>query len=337
MEKKNSEVKFKEIKKAAKDSRNILGGCSIAILSSGLTIIGLVVGLILLIGWALNSSEVTDYKTLKNGDDDKKIVVLNIDGVITESNEDSAFSSDCNAKKVIENLEKIKKDKTVKAIILNINSPGGEIVASDDIYNEILKVKKVKPVYAYISSMGASGAYYVAAGADSITAHRSAIVGSIGVIMNTVDMTGLYDKLGVKVYTFKSGDFKDNSALRDPEKAGELKKIYQGLIDTNLETFIKVVAAGRHMSEDDVRKLADGRVYTAQQSVENGLIDKIGYLDDVIAEASQKSKLKNPKVVELETKGGLLSSLEGLSGFKSISSLVKNKQHGIYMYYLLKL
>lgn len=199
-----------------------------------------------------------------------------------------------------ESLQKAEKDDRIAGLILRINSPGGTVTASDIIHHEIVEFRKRKnvPVLACIMSIGASGGYYVAAAADEIIAHPTAITGSIGVILMKFNVEGLMGKIGVEEQTVKSGDKKD---IMSPFRKAtpEEVKLGQVIIDQLYGRFLDIVMArtGNRLSRDELRKLADGRIYTAGQALEGKLVDRIGYLDDVIASIRKMAGDDSARVV----------------------------------------
>jgi protease-4 len=200
--------------------------------------------------------------------------------------------------RVREELEKAESDDEVRAVVLRINSPGGTVTASDILYHEIMqfKARRKVPVVASILDVGASGGYYVALAADRIYAHPTTVTGSIGVLMLTVNASGLLEKIGVSASYVTSGPFKDmGSPFRDlrPEE----RALFQSLIDGFYGRFVGIVASSRKLDEERVRSLADGRIYQAKEALSLGLIDQIGYLEDAIAAARTAAGLTEAKVV----------------------------------------
>lgn len=225
-----------------------------------------------------------------------KIVVIYVSGVISSS--EDGYSSDVGMVDSIEDqLDQAVEDKHVKAIILRINSPGGEVVASDSIYQAVLAARDKKPVVADIDTMGASGAYYIAVGADYIVANELSITGSIGVIMESFTFGGLADKVGIKFYTFKSGKYKDiMNPSREPTE--DEKALVQGLVMEVYEKFVGIVAQERDMKVDDLKNgLADGRILSGKQALDAGFVDGLGYFDDAIDKAEELAKIKKAKVI----------------------------------------
>jgi protease IV len=200
--------------------------------------------------------------------------------------------------RIQEELRKAEKDDHVKALIVRINSPGGTITASDTLYREIHEFKRrtKMPVIAVILDVGASGGYYAALAADSIVAHPTAVTGSIGVVMLTVNAQGLMEKIGVAPLAIKSGPMKDAGspfrALTPDERA-----VFQGVIDDMYARFVGLVATARKIPEARVRGFADGRIYTAPQALALGLVDRIAYLDEVVEMAKQAAGVTEARVV----------------------------------------
>jgi protease-4 len=231
-----------------------------------------------------------------------KILLLDLSGVL----QDETVSLSLGAPpprvpilaRVREELEKAEKDDRVRAVIVKINSPGGTITASDILYRQLVeyRARTKVPVTAAIMDVGASGGYYVALGADSIVAHPTSVTGSLGVVMLTVNAQGLMEKIGVAPLAIKSGPMKDAGspfrALSAPER-----EVFQGVINDMYGRFVRLIAASRKIPEARVRELADGRIYTAQQALELGLVDRIAYLDEVVRDTKRSLGLEEARVV----------------------------------------
>lgn len=228
----------------------------------------------------------------------QRIMVLNVDGMIAKND-----SNDY----IVEKLDEVLEDETIKGVILHVNSPGGSVYASERIAKKVERIKEKNiPVYSVMQELAASGGYYVSALCDKIYASNETFTGSIGVIMQSYSLEGLFEEYGIKEQNIKTGKMKDAGSLgRDMDK--EEQEYLQGLVDSAFSRFIKIVAEGRNMSEAEVKKLADGRIYDGSQAVENGLVDEIGDLDDAVADISEKAKLTDPMVVE---KNELAASFE---------------------------
>src|SRR5882672_776718 len=207
-----------------------------------------------------------------DGDARAKIALIDVEGVLTSEHSDSLFATrESQIVAFVEKLKLVEADADVKAVIVRIDSPGGDVTTSDILYHELagFKTRRKIPVVAAFMGVAASGGYYLASAADVIVAHPTTITGSIGVISLHVSLAGLLEKIGVKVEALKSGINKD---MGSPFRAmtDDDKKLLQTLIDQFYARFVTVVAKGREgrLTEDQVRKLADGRVYTAEQALE---------------------------------------------------------------------
>ncbi|MBC2037675.1 signal peptide peptidase SppA [Listeria booriae] len=257
-------------------------------------------------------SDVTEM-VLEDGDENNRITVLTINGAIQDTGSSDSLlggSEGYNHTDFMDQLEMIREDDTVAGVLLNVNSPGGGVVESAQIRDKILQIKKEKklPVYVSFGSMAASGGYYVSAPADKIFASPETLTGSIGVIMQGYDFSELMKKVGISDNTIKSGEFKDIMSSTRPMTAEE-KAIMQSMIDDSYGQFVKVVAQGRHMTEAEVRKIADGRIYDGRQAKANGLIDAFGYEENALDALKKDKKLKDAEVFEYDTSGGGLASL----------------------------
>ncbi|MBI4208330.1 MAG: signal peptide peptidase SppA [Deltaproteobacteria bacterium] len=236
------------------------------------------------------------------GEGRAKILLIDISGVLKLETEDRPFflgSKESPVEAVVKRLQAASHDPNVVAVILRVNSPGGTVTASDILYHEILEFKDQTriPVIVAMMDVAASGAYYVAMASDKVIAHPTTITGSIGVIMTHISVEGLLQKIGVSGTNIVSGENKD---IGTPFKdlSTEDQKILQSVIDSHYQTFVSVVQKGRKtLSEKEVRRLADGRIYTAEQALSAGLIDQIGYLDDAIEEAKKRAGVIQALVV----------------------------------------
>lgn len=248
-----------------------------------------------------------------------RVGVVQLSGVITDSGEGSAFSRVPGARDVIEDLESAGRDKSVEAVVLRINSPGGSPAASQEMYRAVKKLAAKKPVICSMGDVAASGGYYVAAACDEIYANGSTITGSIGVISQYLNYGGLAKKLGIETQTLKSGEFKDAGNPARPITPRE-RQFFQALIRDIYNQFVDDVYAGRKgktgkLTRAKVVALADGRVYTGKQAQANGLIDKIGGLDEAVAAAAEAAKMTGEPLVKEYSRGGGLGSLFGAQSF----------------------
>lgn len=239
-------------------------------------------------------------EVIEEGDEFKKIAVLSVNGVIQDTGEPmSLFETGMyNHQAFMKQLEHVKEDKTVKAIIIKVNSPGGGVVESAEIHDKIVEIQKEtkKPVYISMGSMAASGGYYISAAADKIYASPETLTGSLGVIMQGVNYEGLAKKYGVDFVTIKSGPYKD---IMSPTRkmTDEERKILQSMIKNSYEGFVKVISEGRGIPVEEVKKIADGRIYDGRQAKNLNLIDGFGYFDDVVEKLKKDHNLKGAQVV----------------------------------------
>jgi len=233
-----------------------------------------------------------------------KIVIITLDDAIYESS----------ARTLIKQLKKAKKDDDVRAIVLKIDSPGGTITASDHVYREVKKLcredEQTKPVVVSMQSLAASGGYYISVAANKIYAEPTTLTGSIGVIAMFPNISGLLERWDIKWEVFKSGPMKDSGSPFRPMTEKDRKR-WNELIQWFFQRFLHVVAEGRNMELEQVKELATGDVYTADEALELKLIDKIGYLDDAIEEAKQLAKLEEAHVVEYRRPLSLTEMLFG--------------------------
>ncbi len=262
-----------------------------------------------------------------------KVAVVYLDGVIMDDLSQSGFGGPIgiSAKKMNTLFDYLIKTEEIKAVVLRINSPGGAVVASDDLARKVRELKTQKPVVSSLGDTAASGGYYIAANSHKIVANPATITGSIGVIAQFPKLSGLYDKLGVEMRTFKSGEFKDiGSSARTLTK--EEEAILNSVIKDSYDQFVEVVARGRQMEAGKVRLLADGRIYTGKQALDNGLVDKLGNLDDAIKLAGGLAGVQDPTIVEYSTQSLIESLFESVgqnSPLQSLPELLPTKS-GVY-------
>ncbi len=235
-----------------------------------------------------------------------KILLMDVSGMILEGPHRvlGLFKGATSPSRVKEELEKAAKDQHIKAVVLKINSPGGTVSAADVILHELKSFKSERqvPVVVCLEGLAASGGYYVAQAGDTIMAYPTCITGSIGVIAMKFNFRGLMDKVGVDTDVVKTGAWKD---FWSPFRAAspKEKEMMQQIIEEFYRAFVNVVAEGRKMSLAEVKKVADGRIFTAPQAKDLKLVDKIGYLDEAIKEAQGLAGLTNAKVVRYHRPG----------------------------------
>ncbi len=251
---------------------------------------------------------------VKKGTSGNKVVIIPVAGVIHGG---EGGLADAGAKSIIKQLHKAEDDQDVVAIILEMDTPGGEVIATDEIYNEILKLRDDITVITYMRSVAASGGYYLAAGTDYIVAHRMTITGSIGVMWPDLNVHGLMQKVGVKSDSYHRGELKDiGNPMADPTPSDEEAitrkqkedEIFQGLVDEVYEDFVQIVAKGRKLPVETVKAapIGDSRILSGTQARKLKLVDELGFLEDAIKYAR---KTGDHKVVRYEKMPSFLDLL----------------------------
>jgi protease IV len=250
-----------------------------------------------------------------------RIAVVNVTGPIVDS------------KGVIEEMKGYVKDVSVKAIVLRVDSPGGGVAASQEIYEQVKRAAEKKKVIVSMGSVAASGGYYIAAPADVIIANPGTITGSIGVIMVVPNLKGLLDKVGIKTEVVKSGRLKDLASVFrgiGPEE----RQIIQGVMNDVHDQFIKAVAEGRKMDVKNVRSIADGRIFSGSQALKLGLVDELGDMEAAIKKAATLAGIQGePVVVTKAPKSALSRLLDGEAPEGIVRALPDfNMKYMYYMY-----
>lgn len=238
-----------------------------------------------------------------------KVAVVEVFGPIIDSGE------------VTELIEKYAKNRSIKGIIVHIDSPGGAVAPSQEIYEALLSARDKKPVVASFGSVAASGGYYIALGADRIVSNPGTITGSIGVIMGFIDPRELLSKIGLATIIVKSGEFKD---LGSPVRAftDRDRKMLQGVIDDVYDQFVEAVAESRDMTIDEVKAIADGRILSGRMAKEVGLVDEIGTFRDSVTILSELAGIEgDPVLIKKEEDYTFLKEIlsEKLSILKQIN------------------
>ncbi len=240
-----------------------------------------------------------------------KIVVIDVAGVLLNAREPQLLrEGEHPVSLLLEQLDKARRDSAVKAVVLRINSPGGTVTASEVMHQEITRFRERsgKPVVACLQDVAASGGYYVACACDEVIAQRSTVTGSIGVIMQLFEFTGTMNKLGITGTAITSGP---NKAAGSPfgKLTLEQQELFQAMVSNFYDQFVAVVAAGRPgLDEAQVRALADGRVYTAQQALDLKLIDRIGTMPDAIESAKRRASVEKARVVRYHRPVGYVAN-----------------------------
>ncbi|MEJ5286558.1 MAG: Signal peptide peptidase SppA (protease 4) [Candidatus Kapaibacterium sp.] len=238
-----------------------------------------------------------DFGANENRDKEKAIAIVYASGPIVQRIQKSPLSTDVeiDPDSFIKNLKKARDDKKVKAIIIRIDSPGGSVIASDEIWNEIEKTKKIKPVYASMSDVAASGGYYIAMACDTIIAHPATITGSIGVISIVPNFSSMMNKIGVTVDTISTNNASQDLNLFIPFSKRQKEKLEE-LSRPIYFRFLEKVAKSRKKTLEEVRSVAKGRVWTGEKALEKGLVDVLGGLQDAITIASKRIGVVNPTI-----------------------------------------
>lgn len=234
---------------------------------------------------------------ISGGNGPDTLDIIKITGEISDS-KSSLKSHEYNHSFVCSKLDNLINDNSSSALLLCIDTPGGAIYETDELYSKIMKYKNTgRPVYSYLAETAASGGYYIASCSTEIFANRNCITGSIGVTMGTLfDFSEFMSKNGVKVYNLNAGSNKSMGSMFS-KPTDEQLKIYQSILDESYENFIKVVMDGRGLGREETLRLADGRIYTANQALENKLIDEISEYDNAVYKISN-TYLKNATVRE---------------------------------------
>ncbi len=242
-----------------------------------------------------------------------RLGVVEIEGVISES------------RQTMEEIIRFKEDPSIKGVILRINSPGGAVGPTQEIYREVVKLKTKKKVFVSMGSVCASGGYYIAAAGEKVYANPSTITGSIGVIMQSVILEELLKKIGVKSNTIKAGELKD-AGTPFREMTPEERAYLDGIVKNIHEQFIKDVAAGRKMDFEKVKTMADGRIYTGLQAKDLGLVDSIGNFYDTVDDIKKVLNIKGkPQLVYSEKPFSFSRWL-----FSSMSDLSKESMESFF-------
>ena len=251
----------------------------------------------------------------------ESVGVVEIDGTITH------------AQNIIREIRKFREDDKIKAIVVRIDSPGGAVGPSQEIYREIRKTIGTKKVVASMGAVAASGGYYIACAADGIVASPGTITGSIGVIMGFTNFRKLLDKIGMVPVVIKSGRYKDTGSPTRPMRDDE-RELLQSIIDSVREQFVNAIAVGRKMDRAQVEKLADGRVFTGEEAKARGLVDRLGNFEDALQWAGKLGGIKGPvvPVYARDKKLSLLRYLISSATSELISKVVRPDIHAEYRY-----
>ena len=311
---------------AKEGSEGPLGNRNILFIGAGVVAFGIFTGIIIMLFFGSFELPFQDC-----------VAVVNVDGEISSSgspatlfNEGSPSSSD-----IAETIKSLDDRNDVKAVVIKVNSPGGGVLASKEIYNAVNNLNKTKVTYLY--EMAASGGYYVALGSDYIVAEPDTLTGSIGVITMTMDIQGLMEKIGVNISTIKSAEHKDflePTKEIDPEEVA----IMQEIINETYQDFVNVLkeSRGSRISGSNITMLTDGRIFSGKQALKYGLVDQLGSKDDAVRKAADMAGMeydKEPKVCNIKYNAGSSSGMfsEISRSIATIMSANQYSQTGLYM------
>ncbi len=271
-------------------------------------------------------------EVLQEGATEQTVAVVDLNGVIVEQAEQSGpFAVNAgviDARSTSQLLDELTQDESVEAIMLRINSPGGTVVASDELYRAVQDLSAEKPVLASFADTAASGGYYIALGADEIMAHPASLTGSIGVIAQFPQIEGLLDTLGVEIRSIQSGEYKDiGSPTRDFTE--EEEAIIESVIADSYESFLQALMESRDLDRTTAERLADGRIYSGVQAAENGLVDSTGAYDDATTRTASLAELDDPRIVRYSS-GSFLDSLLGAVVPWELHTQVTLQQSGLW-------
>ena len=238
-----------------------------------------------------------------------RVVIIDVNGVIGISDADSLFSTQLTHGQLLSQLQQATDDPRVQAVVLRVDSPGGGVVASNEIHSALQTLRDAgKHLVVSMGSTAASGGHYIATAGERIYANPDTLTGSLGVIVAITNVEATFDKIGIREYVYKSGEFKDiGSPSREPTP--EENDIWQSLVDEAYQGFVDVIVEGRDMPRDAVLEIADGRIYTGRQALDLGLVDELGNLDAAIAGAREIAGLEEALVVRYYAAGSLRNLL----------------------------
>jgi protease-4 len=247
---------------------------------------------------ALQEKEFNEIVVREGASESAKVAVIPLDGVIAHGVSGSLGNDLVDDFKRA--LEQAERDPEVKAIVVSVDSPGGEITASDVLYNSLGTFSKKKPSVVYFNSIGASGAYYTACGASYIMCNATTFTGSIGVIISTLNYRDLFGKIGLQSVVFKSGKFKD-MLNGGREMTPDEQAYVQSLVMQSYDRFVGIVAKARGLDEQDLRQgVADGRILSGEDALAAKLVNELGYIEDAYAKAGELGGVENPTVVRYD-------------------------------------
>ncbi|MEE2716958.1 MAG: signal peptide peptidase SppA [SAR324 cluster bacterium] len=259
------------------------------------------------------------------GSGNSKVLILELNGVFSPDLPSRLSSgSGVSVAEIRAQLAKAQKDPLVRALVLHINSPGGEVTTADVAYNTLKNFRNTtgRPIVASIGSLGASGGYYAALAADRIYANPTAVVGSIGVVMMRFNARGLLEKVGVSAEVLASNPLKGELSSPLAESTASGTEVLQAILDDHYSRFVGIVRDRRRLSQDRALEIADGRVLSAPDAKEHDLIDEVGYLEDALAEATARAGLQRATYVTYQRKGRFSNPLLAQAGVSTQVNLL---------------
>ena len=278
----------------------------------------------------------TDFTDSEDFPEDSYIAIVQVTGTIQQQTSTNIFETaeGYQHNTTMSYIDDLMDDENNAGILLYVDSPGGTVYESEELYDKLMEYKETgRPIWTYMAHYAASGGYMISMTSDKIYANKNTTTGSIGVILSTYDLSGLYEKLGIRYVSITSGANKDSSLLTDEQIA-----IYQEQINESYEAFVEKVALGRNMDVDEVKELADGRTYTANQALSNGLIDEISSYDDMANEMCSYFGVYD--LYQPETKENIFSAIFSKimnnlpkSDSQVLSEKAEGMESGVLMYY----
>lgn len=275
---------------------------------------------------------------LQKGDSTNKVAVIEIEGIIMSQQNSLGSGTPDMVDAILRKLDKADQDNSVKAIILNINTPGGTVYDSNAIAKKIEEVKQDKPVIALMGMSATSGGYYISAATDQIIASDTTLTGSIGVITEITDLDGLYEKLGIDIIqvTNPQSDMKTLNKINDPNS--DDRKVLEAVLNDYYESFIQTILDNRDIERSKLLEIADGSIYSGKKAKELGLVDTLGQFNDAVNAAEAQAGIQDSQVVLYKTYVDPLSSLSlfvstNLNPINTLKSKVYTEP-GVYLYYL---
>ncbi len=277
-----------------------------------------------------SDADKADDSNDKNSSSKNRIAIIYASGEISGGDgDDNTIGSE----RISKALRKARLDSKVKAVVLRVNSPGGSSLASDVIWREVMLTKKEKPIIVSMGDLAASGGYYISCAADSIIAEPNTITGSIGIFAILPNMQKLFnDKLGITFDGVTTGKYADLGDISKPLSPDE-RAILQNQVNHGYDDFTKAVAAGRHKTQAYINSIGQGRVWTGEQAIKNGLVDRLGNINDAITSAAKMAKLSDYKLIEYPEQKSILDKFGSSFNVEMKTRAIKSELGDNYRYY----